>query len=193
MTRFTEYEFRTQPWFDEDNFNGFNQAIPMKTMVIHCFDPRASDIPKKVADFFGDEVYPGENILDEAGNRVGHTRTLFAVSTAGGRALSGLQSIATMDYLFNVENVAVVHHSFCGATGFMPKHILAKYRDEHHTDLLPRFDERSLAIDHFEDSVKYDVELLRKSPAVPKHVKLFGFFYEMNSGNLVEITRDIPA
>jgi carbonic anhydrase len=193
MTKYAEYEFRTQPWFDEDHFNGFNQAIPMKTMVIHCFDPRASDIPQKVAEFFGDEVYPGENILDEAGNRIGNTRTLFAVSNAGGRAFSALQSVATMDYLFNVRNVAVVHHSFCGATGFSPKHILAKYREQHDTDLLPLFDERSLAIDHFEDSIKYDVAFLRKSPAVPKHVNLFGFFYEINSGKLTEITRDIPA
>lgn len=193
MTNYTEYEFRTQPWFDEDHFTGFNQAIPMKTMVIHCFDPRAAEIPEKVAAHLGGEVYPGENILDEAGNRIGHTRTLFSLATAGGRAASALQSVATMDYLFDVQNVVVVHHSFCGATAFMPKHILAKYRDEHHTDILPLFDERSLAIDHFEDSVKYDVELLRKSVAVPKHVKLYGFFYEINSGKLIEIARDIPG
>lgn len=193
MTRYTEYEFRTQPWFDESNFSGFNQAIPMKTMVIHCFDPRASDIPQKVAAFFGDEVYPGENILDEGGNRVGSTRTLFAVSNAGGRAFSALQSVATMDYLFHVQNVVVVHHSFCGATAFTPKILLEKYRDEHHTDISPLFDHDSLAISNFEDSVKYDVELLRKSPAVPKNVKIYGFFYEMNSGKLIEIARDIPA
>ena len=29
--------------------------------------------------------------------------------------------------------------------------------------------------------------LLRDSPAVPKHVKLYGFFYEMNSGELIEV------
>jgi len=32
--------------------------------------------------------------------------------------------------------------------------------------------------------------LLRDSPAVPKHVKLYGFFYEMNSGELIEVARD---
>ena len=30
----------------------------MKTLVIHCFDPRAAEIPQKVAEYFGDEVYP---------------------------------------------------------------------------------------------------------------------------------------
>ena len=60
MGKYSEFETRTQPWFDESNFNGFNFAIPMKTMVIYCVDPRASDIPQAVAKYFGDEVYPGE-------------------------------------------------------------------------------------------------------------------------------------
>jgi carbonic anhydrase len=81
---------RTQPWFDQLNFKGFNQAIPMKTVVIYCFDPRAADVPQAVAEHFGDEVYPGEMILDEAGNRVGSTRTLFTVTNGGGRASSAL-------------------------------------------------------------------------------------------------------
>jgi carbonic anhydrase len=54
-TKYSEFEFRTQPWFDQDNFQGFNTAIPMKTMVICCFDPRASEAPKVVADHFGEE------------------------------------------------------------------------------------------------------------------------------------------
>jgi len=193
MINFSDYEFRTQPWFDQANFQNFDQAIPMKTMVIHCFDPRASDIPKAVAEHFGDEVYPGENILDEFGNRVGNTRTLFAVSNAGGRAFSALQSVATMEYLFSLQNVVVVHHSFCGATAFTPDQLLNKFRSRHHADVSNIIDHESMAIGNFEESIKYDVALLRASPAVPKHVKLYGFFYEMNTGKLIEVTRDIPA
>ncbi|GGC66344.1 carbonic anhydrase [Undibacterium terreum] len=193
MKQFSEFEFRTQPWFDQENFEGFNFAIPMKTMVIHCFDPRAADIPQAIAAHFPDEVYPGENVLDEAGNRIGHTRTLFAVSNAGGRAFSALQSVATMEYLFNVQNVIVVHHSFCGATGFRPDQLVEHFHDHHHADISPLIEKDSRAILNFEDSVKHDVQLLRNSPAVPKHVKLYGFFYEMNSGKLTEIVRDIPA
>jgi len=193
MINFSDYEFRTQPWFDQANFRNFDQAIPMKTMVIHCFDPRASDIPKAVAEHFGDEVYPGENILDEFGNRVGNTRTLFAVSNAGGRAFSALQSVATMEYLFSLQNVVVVHHSFCGATAFTPDQLLNKFRSRHHADVSNIIDHESMAIGNFEESIKYDVALLRASPAVPKHVKLYGFFFEMNTGKLIEVTRDIPA
>jgi carbonic anhydrase len=192
-TKYSEYEFRTQPWFDVENFTGFNQAIPMKTLVIHCFDPRATEIPKKVAEYFGDEVYPGENILDEAGNRIGNTRTLFAMANGGGRADQAIQSVAMMDFLFHVQNVVVVHHSFCGTTSFTSKKFFDKYREEHGTDISSFFDPSSVAIMNFEESVKYDVELLRKSPAVPKEVKIYGFFYEINSQTLTEIVRDIPA
>jgi carbonic anhydrase len=176
-----------------DAFEGANQAIPMKTLVIHCFDPRAVEIPQAVAAYFGDEVYPGEIILDEAGNRVGSTRTLFAATNAGGRAAFALESVAAMDYIFSVKNVVVVHHSFCGTTTLTPELVVEEFHDHHHADISTLFDRDSIAIMDFEESLNYDVKLLRSSPAVPKHVKLYGFFYEISSGKLTEVVRDIPA
>jgi carbonic anhydrase len=193
MSKFSAYEYRTQPGFDQNKFEGANQAIPMKTLVIHCFDPRATDIPEKVAEHFGDEVYPGEVIRDEAGNKVGSTRTLFAETNAGGRAAYALQSVAAMDYLFNVQNVVVVHHSFCGTTTYTPELLIEEFRDHHHADISKLFDRESVAIMDFEKSLRYDVGLLRSSPAVPKNVKLYGFFFDINSGKLTEVVRDIPA
>jgi carbonic anhydrase len=193
MNKFSEYEYRNQPGFDMNTFEGAYQAIPMKTLVIHCFDPRAAEIPQAVADYFGDEVYPGENILDKNDNRVGSTRTLFVETNAGGRAAFALESVAAMDYIFNVQNVVVVHHSFCGTTTLTPELLIEEFRDHHHADISTMFDRDSLAIMDFEKSIKHDVALLRSSPAVPKHVKLYGFFYEISSGKLTEVTRDIPA
>jgi carbonic anhydrase len=193
VSKYSGYEFRNQPWFDQEHFEGFNQAIAMKTIVIHCFDPRASEIPHAVAQHFGDEVFPGKNILDEAGNRVGHTRTLFPVTNAGGRAAEALASVAIMEYLFTVQNVIVVHHSFCGATAFTPELIFNEFQNNHHVDLSRVFKEDDLVISDYEKSIHHDLTLLRSSPAVPKHVKLYGFFFEMNTGILTEIARDIPS
>ena len=193
MRKYSEYEFRNQPWFDQSKFDGFNWAIPMKTLVIYCFDPRAAEIPQAVAAYLGDEVYPGEIILDEAGNRVGSTRTLFTVTNGGGRAQPALMSVAEMDYLFHVQNVVVVHHSFCGTTIYTPEVLFENFHNHHDADISTLFDHDSLAIMDFEKSIKYDVELLRASPAVPKHIKLYGFFYEISSGKLTEVVRDIPA
>jgi carbonic anhydrase len=193
MSKYSEYEYRKQPGFDMKTFEGANQAIPMKTLVIHCFDPRAAEIPQAVAAYFGDEVYPGENILDKKGNRVGSTRTLFVETNAGGRAAFALESVAAMDYIFSVQNVVVAHHSFCGTTILSPELLIQRFHDRHHADISTMFDHDSLAIMDFEKSIKYDVALLRLSPAVPKHVKLYGFFYEISSGKLTEVVRDIPA
>ena len=176
-----------------NTFEGANQAIPMKTLVIYCFDPRAAEIPQAVAEYFGDEVYPGENILDESGNRVGHTRTLFTETNAGGRAAFALESVAAMDYIFTVQNVVVVHHSFCGTTTLTPELLIEEFHDHHHADIATMFDHDSLAIMDFEKSIKHDIALLRSSPAVPKHIKLYGFFYEISSGKSTEVVRDIPA
>jgi carbonic anhydrase len=49
MSKFSDYEYRKQPGFDMNAFEGANQAIPMKTLVIYCFDPRAVEIPQAVA------------------------------------------------------------------------------------------------------------------------------------------------
>jgi carbonic anhydrase len=45
MSKFSDYEYRKQPGFDMNTFEGANQAVPMKTLVIHCFDPRAAENP----------------------------------------------------------------------------------------------------------------------------------------------------
>jgi carbonic anhydrase len=135
----------------------------------------------------------GENILDQAGNRVGNTRTLFAEANAGGRAASALLSVAAMDYIFHVQNVVVVHHSFCGTTTYTPELLIREFHDQHHADISTLFDRESIAIMDYEKSLRYDVGLLRSSPAVPKNVKLYGFFFDINSGKLTEVVRDIPA
>jgi carbonic anhydrase len=98
-----------------------------------------------------------------------------------------------MDILFHVKNVVVVHHSFCGMTSITPDLVIDHFHEHHHAEISNVLDRDSLAILNFEESIKYDLELLRTSPAVPKAVKLYGFFYEINSGALTEVARDIPA
>jgi carbonic anhydrase len=172
MSEFSDYEYRKQPGFDMKTFEGANQAV---------------------AEYLGDEVYPGKIITDKNGTRVGSTRTLFVATNASGRAAFALESVAAMDCIFDVKNVVVVHHSFCGTTTLTPELIVEEFHDHHHADISTLFDHDSLAIMDFEESLHYDIKLLRESPAVPKHIKLYGFFYEISSGKLTEVVRDIPA
>jgi carbonic anhydrase len=108
--------------------------------------------------------------------------TLFAATNASGRAASGLESVAAMDYLFDVKNVVVVHYSFCGTTTLTPELMVEECHDHHRANISTLFDHESLAIMDLEEPLNYDIKLLRESPALPKHIKLYGLFYEISSG-----------
>lgn len=96
MSNFDQFAFNADPSFDEAQIHEvFSYAVPLKTLVIYCYDPRAADIPKAAAQLFGNEVFPGEVILDTSGKRVASTATILPVIVAGGRAIDALRSITS--------------------------------------------------------------------------------------------------
>lgn len=50
-----------------------------------------------------------------------------------------------------------------------------------------------ISIADFEKSLTYDVSLIRNSPGTPKHIEIYGLFYDIDSGELTEVVRDVPA
>ncbi|MFD8818248.1 carbonic anhydrase [Streptomyces sp. NPDC059627] len=194
MSGFAEFTFRAQPGFDEALAREIvTGSIPVRTIVMYCFDPRAAGAAQAVADHFGDEVHPGELLLDETGRRIGSTATVFPLIVGGGRAADALRSITVSQHLFGIERVVVVHHSFCGATSFTAEGITAAWKDEQHSDISSLYDWDGIAITDFEKSLNYDVNLIRNSPGTPKHIEIYGLFYDIDSGELTEIVRDVPA
>ena len=93
-----------------------------------------------------------------------HTRTLFTETNAGGRAAFALESVAAMDYIFSVQNVVVVHHSFCGTTTLTPELLIEEFHDHYHADITTMFDHDSLAIMDFEKSIKHDIAFAAFEP-----------------------------
>jgi carbonic anhydrase len=193
MTDFSAFVYKNMQGYDEPTFReAFSHAIPLKTVVIHCYDPRAADIPHAIAKHFG-ETFPGELILDENGARVGSTTNIAQVVVAGGRAAEALRSITVADFLFAIEKVVVVHHSFCASTTYTKGGFIETFDHEHNTDISHAYDDGSVTIDNFEESLKYDVSLMRAAPGVPANLKIYGFFYNIDAGDLVEVASDIPA
>ncbi len=93
MQNFDAYVFSKQPGYHEPTVRKeFAKAVPLRTVVIYCYDPRATDIPAAVAREFG-EIYPGDIITDAQGNKVASTTSLFEVVVAGGRATDALRSV----------------------------------------------------------------------------------------------------
>lgn len=191
MSRFDRYAFSAQPEFDEAEVRkAFARAVPLRTLVIFCYDPRAADVPHAVGRLFGDEVYPGQIILDAAGKRVASSATIFPVIVAGGRAIDALRSITVAQHLFGIENIVVVHHSQCGATTFTADGIIDAYWHEHGADISALHDRGSICIEDYEMSLKRDAALIRAHAGTPKRANVFGFFYDIDTGALTEVVTD---
>jgi len=192
MGKFDRYAFNAAPEFKEAEVRkAFARAVPLKTLVIYCYDPRAAEIPDAVARLFGDEVFPGEVVHDSAGMRVASSTTIFPVVVAGGRAVDALRSITVAQHLFGLQNIVVVHHSHCGATTFTPDGIIDAYRHEHGADISDLYERGSICIDEFEASLKRDAALIRSHPGTPKHVNIFGYFFDIDTGALTKVVKDI--
>ncbi len=104
--------------------------------------------------------------------------------------MDALRSITIGHYLFGLQNIVVVHHTNCGTSSFTPQGLLDAYRSEHGIDLSDTYGPDSLAISHLETSLSCDVELLRKTPAVPATVKIFGMVFDIDRS---EFTMQIPG
>lgn len=191
MSKFDRYAFSASPSFDEaQTREAFSHAVPLKTLVIYCYDPRAAEVPNAVATLFVDEVFPGHVIHDASGNRVASSTTIFPIIVAGGRAIDALRSITVAQHLFGIKNIVVVHHSQCGATSFTADGIINAYKHEHHLDISELYDRGSICIEDYEASLKRDTALIRSHAGTPKHVNIFGYFYNIDTGTLTEVVTD---
>ena len=167
MDRFV---YSQQPGYDENATRAaFANAVPLRTIVIYCYDPRAVAIPGELAKLWPDETYPGDLVLDDHGNKVGSTATIFPIVVAGGRATDALRSITIGHHLFGLQNVVVVHHTNCGTSSFTPQGLLDAYRTEQGVDLSTPTTSTASRSAISKRHSHYDVDLLRRSPAVPAH------------------------
>jgi len=191
MGKFDRFAFAASPQFDEAATRAaFAKAVPLQTLVIYCYDPRAAEIPNAVAKWLGEEEYPGRVIVNENGKRVASTTTIFPIIVAGGRAVDALRSITVAQHLFGIQNIVVVHHSHCGATSFTADGIIKAYSHEHHVDISGLYDHGSICIEDYEASLKRDTALIRTHAGTPRHVNILGLFYDIDTGSLTEVVID---
>jgi carbonic anhydrase len=190
MKNFDIYAFSKQPDYHEPTVRKeFAKAVPLRTVVVYCYDPRAAGIPAAVAREFG-EVYPGKTISDEQGAKVASTATLFEIVVAGGRAVDALRSITIAQHLFGIKHIVVVHHTYCGGTSFTADGIIAACKHEHQSDISELYERESICISDYVSSLKHDVQLVRKSKGTPKHVNIYGYVYDINTDELSLVVED---
>src|SRR5436190_20613678 len=189
--QFDSYVFSKQPGFDEPEMRPlFKQAGPLRTVVVYCYEPRAVSIPEAVARTLPGEVYPGEVLRDAAGRKVASTATIFPVVVAGGRAVDALRSITVAQHLFGIENIVVVHHTYCGATSFTAEGLITAFRAEQGVDISALYDRDHIAIADYESSLKHDTRLFRQSSGTPKNVNIYGYLFDIDTEELTLIVED---
>jgi len=190
LSNLNAYVFSKQPGYDEPTFRKeFAKAMPLRTVVVYCYDPRVVDIPAVVAKEFG-EVYPGEITTDAQGNKIATTKSLFEVVVAGGRAIDALRSVTVAQHLFGIENVVIVHHTQCGATSFTTDGIIDAYKQEHDADISTIYERESISISDLEASLKHDTRLMRESKGTPRHVNIYGYLYNIDTAELSLVVDD---
>ena len=99
MSRFSDYEYRKQPGFDMNTFEWVNQAIPMKTIVIHCFDPRAVEIPRPLPSILGTRSIRVQTFSTNLAIGLATHGHYLPRLTRVGRAAFALESVASTDWL----------------------------------------------------------------------------------------------
>ena len=190
MQNLDAYVFSKQPGYHEPTVRkAFAKAVPLRTVVIYCYDPRATDIPAAVAREFG-EIYPGDIITDAQGNKVASTTSLFEVVVAGGRAIDALRSITVAQHLFGIKNIVIVHHTHCGATSFTADGIIDAYKHEHDADISAIYERESISISDFVTSLQHDTRLVRESKGTPQDVNIYGYLYNIDTNELSLVAED---
>ena len=154
---------------------GFDQGdlavLPrLSTLVVTCVDARVD--PAHILGLeLGDAIVMrniGGRVTDEAIEQI-------AILQALGTALSG-------DDSFGLE-VAVVHHTDCGASRFANPQIRQKLGTIAGTGEAPI---ERLAITDPQTSVAEDIDRLRGAPTLPDQVVVAGYVYDVTDGHLRE-------
>ncbi|KAK1834019.1 carbonic anhydrase [Podospora conica] len=139
-----------------------------KTMIVTCMDPRC--IPEKFFDIKETEVLVARN--------------------TGGIVRNALNDIHVADALFDLDELAIIHHTDCGTLSWTEETIRSKVRayapEEHWAEI-----DRTVygAIANLEDGVRADVEWVRAHPLITEKLKkgTQGFVFDIESGEVRKV------
>ena len=93
-------------------------------------------------------------------------------------------------HLFGIENIVIVHHTYCGATSFTADGIIDAYKQEHDKDISAFYERESISISDFATSLKHDTQLVRESKGTPDRVNIYGYLYNIDTNELSLVVKD---
>ncbi|HEX9186064.1 MAG TPA: carbonic anhydrase [Vicinamibacteria bacterium] len=102
------------------------------------------------------------------------------IRNAGGRARDAIRSLVISQQLLGTREVVVVHHTDCGMLTFTDDDLKRKIRQELKAETEIDF----LSFADLDQSVRDDVEAIRRSPLLLAGVPVSGFVYDVRTGRL---------
>ncbi|KAF7367310.1 Carbonic anhydrase [Mycena sanguinolenta] len=137
-------------------------------LVVTCMDPR---------------IHPYEQL----GLKIGEGGI---VRNAGGSAEDAINSIVVVQHVFEVSQIAIVHHTDCGATKFTTEWLRNKVKEAN-----PGRDDVAQTIDNMdfhtftdaEQSVRRDLKYLAENPLVLKGTSVTGWVYDVETGKISQV------
>ncbi len=159
--------------------SNFEQIVQANEEHARAFDRSHLPIPPArqlvILTCMDARIHPYEAFGVQAGDA-------HIIRNAGGRASDdAIRSIAISQRLLGTTEVIVIHHTDCGMLTFSNEDLAAKLQqdlgvDASGHDFLPFTD--------LEQSVRDDVETIRRSPLTPPDVRVHGAIYDVKSGRL---------
>ncbi len=102
------------------------------------------------------------------------------IRNAGGRAADAIRSLVISQHLLGTRAIAVIHHTDCGMLTFTEEQLHQKLHDDLHVHAEIEF----LPFTDLEQSVRDDVEALRTSPLLLPGIPVYGYIYDVHTGQL---------
>lgn len=165
MTRFDEFKEANERY--AASFDKGDLPIPpaRQVAVVTCMDAR---------------LQPEEFLGLEAGDA-------HVIRNAGGRVSEdAIRSLVISERLLGTGEIVVIHHTDCGMLTFQNEDLTAKIKEDLGVDTTGR---DFLPFPDLEQSVRDDVETLRRSELIPDDIQISGAIYDVKSGEMREVAR----
>src|SRR5437763_6368913 len=95
-----------------------------------------------------------------------------------------IRSLAISQHLLGTEEIILVHHTDCGMLTFTDDEFRRQVQDE--TGIKPAW--AAEAFSDLDEDVRQSIARIKASPFVPKKDNVRGFVYEVETGDLREVT-----
>jgi carbonic anhydrase len=149
---------------------GFTQGnLPMpparKLAVVACMDARL--VPSQILGTKNGDIH--------------------VIRNAGGIVTEdALRSLLISHYLLGTQEFVIINHTDCGMLTFKDEDLLARLQGETGTAAVAP--DHFYAFDNLEQNVRWQIQKVKSHPWIPKNVPVRGFFYDVKTGRLREVS-----